>query len=65
MKKQLLLLLHQIDIQGRIPFPIVDQKDDRDIPAGQLAKDLEDVRANRNMSKSFTNTKDLFEDLGI
>ena len=52
------LFAHAVVNQGKIPFDIT-------APKSQLENDLENVRAGRHLSKTYTNTKELYEDLGI
>lgn len=52
------LLMHQIDIQGKIPFAIVDRKDD-------LRHAVNDINAGVGLSKVYHDTDELYKDLGI
>ncbi len=52
------LLMHQIDIQGKIPFSIVDQKDD-------LRQAVNNINAGVGLSKVYHDTDELYKDLGI
>lgn len=54
------LFAHAVINQQKIPFEITAPA-----PKSQLAKDLEDVRAGRNMSKVYHDTDELYKDLGI
>lgn len=52
------LLLHQIDIQGKIPFEIVDRPND-------LHHAVQDIEAGVGLSKAYQDTDELYKDLGI
>ena len=52
------MLMHQIDIQGKIPFEIVDQPN-------TLQQTINDIEAGIGLSKKYDNTDELYKDLGI
>ncbi len=52
------LLLHQIDIQGKIPFDIVDRPND-------LHQAVRDINDGVGLSKVYHDTDTLYKDLGI
>lgn len=52
------MLMHQIDIQGKIPFEIVDQP-------STLQQSINDIEAGIGLSKAYDNTEELYKDLGI
>lgn len=51
------MLLHQIDIQGKIPFEIVDHPND-------LRRAVRDINAGVGLSKVYHDTDELYKDLG-
>lgn len=52
------MLMHQIDIQGKIPFEIIDQP-------GSLQQSIRDIEAGIGLSKVYDNPEELYKDLGI
>ncbi|BAL83512.1 putative addiction module antitoxin [Selenomonas ruminantium subsp. lactilytica TAM6421] len=52
------MLMHQIDIQGKIPFEIVDQ-------SSSLQQSISDIEAGIGLSKVYDNPEELYKDLGI
>ena len=52
------MLMHQIDIQGRIPFEIVDKP-------SELKKAITDIENGIGLSKVYDSTEELYRDLGI
>lgn len=52
------MLMHQIDLQGRIPFDIVDRP-------YNIQRAIEDVENGVGLSKAYNSPNELFEDLGI
>ena len=52
------LLIHQIDIQGKIPFEIVDRPND-------LHHAVQDIEAGVGLRKVYKNTEEIYKDLGI
>lgn len=52
------MLMHQIDIQGRIPFEIVDKP-------SKLKKAITDIENGIGLSKVYDSTEELYRDLGI
>ncbi len=52
------MLMNQIDIQGRIPFEIWDRQD-------KLQDAVRDIEAGVGLSKVYTDSKELYKDLGI
>ena len=52
------MLMHQIDIQGKIPFEIVDQPN-------TLQQTINDIEAGIGLSKKYDNTDELYKDLDI
>lgn len=53
------MLLNQIDIQGRIPFDIVDHK------KNDLKQAVKDINAGIGLSKVYHDSDELYKDLGI
>lgn|GEM_PF-850994 len=49
------LLLHQIDIQGKIPFEIVDKRDD-------LQTTIEEIEAGVGLSKVYDTPEELYKE---
>lgn len=54
------LFAHAVINQRKIPFDITAPA-----PKSELVRDLEDVRAGRNMSKVYHSREELYKDLGI
>lgn len=52
------MLMHQIDLQGRIPFEIVDRP-------YSLQHAVNDIENGVGLSKAYNSPKELFEELGI
>ncbi len=52
------MLMHQIDMQGRIPFEIVDK-------SSSLRQSIDDIEAGRGLSKVYDTPGELYKDLGI
>lgn len=52
------MLLHQIDIQGKIPFEIIDQRDD-------LLHAIRDIENGKGLSKVYDTPEELYKELGI
>ncbi len=52
------MLMHQIDIQGKIPFEIVDAPN-------SLERSINDIENGVGLSKKYDSTEDLYKDLGI
>lgn len=52
------MLLHQIDIQGKIPFEIIDQRDD-------LLRAIRDIENGKGLSKVYDTPEELYKELGI
>ena len=50
------MLIHQIDIQGRIPFEIVDRRDD-------LWETIEEIEAGIGLSKVYDTPEELYKEL--
>lgn len=51
------LLLHQIDIQGKFPFEIVDRPND-------LRHAVQDINVGVGLSKVYQDTDELYKDFG-
>ncbi len=52
------MLMHQIDMQGKIPFEIVDRP-------SSLQQSIEDIEAGVGLSKVYDTPEELYKDLGI
>lgn len=52
------MLMHQIDIQGKIPFEIVDEPN-------ALDRSISDIENGIGLSKKYDSTEELYKDLGI
>lgn len=52
------MLMHQIDIQGKIPFEIIDQP-------SNLQQSIRDIEAGVGLSKVYDTPEELYKDLGI
>lgn len=52
------MLMHQIDIQGRIPFEIIDKTD-------SLQQAIENIENGVGLSKVYDSTDEMYKDLGI
>lgn len=52
------MLMYQIDIQGRIPFEIVDHKEN-------LAESVSNINAGIGLSKVYNDEDEMWKDLGV
>ena len=52
------MLMHQIDMQGKIPFEIIDKPN-------SLQQSIEDIEAGVGLSKVYDTPEELYKDLGI
>lgn len=52
------MLMHQIDIQGKIPFEIIDKTD-------SLQQAIENIENGVGLSKVYDSTYEMYKDLGI
>ena len=52
------MLMHQIDIQGKIPFEIIDKTD-------SLQQAIENIENRVGLSKVYDSTDEMYKDLGI
>lgn len=52
------MLMHQIDIQGKIPFEIIDKTD-------SLQQAIENIENGVGLSKVYDSTDEMYKDLGI
>ena len=52
------MLMHQIDMQGKIPFEIIDKPN-------SLQQSIEDIEAGVGISKVYDTPEELYKDLGI
>lgn len=52
------MLMHQIDIQGKISFEIIDKTD-------SLQQTIENIENDVGLSKVYDSTDEMYEDLGI
>ena len=52
------MLMHQIDMQGKIPFEIIDKPN-------SLKQSIEDIEAGVGVSIVYDNPEELYKDLGI
>ena len=53
-----IMLMHQIDMQGKIPFEIIDKPN-------SLQQSIEDIEAGVGLSKVYETPEELYKDLGI
>ena len=52
------MLMHQIDMQGKIPFEIIDKPN-------SLQQSIEDIEAGVGLSRVYDTPEELYKDLGI
>lgn len=52
------MLFHQIDNQNRIPFTVAGKD-------SELLKTIREIEAGKGLSKVYTDTEELYKDLGI
>ena len=52
------MLMHQIDIQGKIPFEIIDK-------TNNLQQAIENIENGVGLSKVYDSTYEMYKDLGI
>ena len=53
-----IMLMHQIDMQGKIPFEIIDKPN-------SLQQSIEDIEAGVGLSRVYDTPEELYKDLGI